>query len=279
MDLKLTGQTALITGSTAGIGFAIAQRLLAEGCDVIINGRGHERVDAALAELRAGFEDNGPSGGGPHPHHKGTGSVRGVAADVSTTEGCAALVAAVPQVHILVNNAGMYAPVPFEEITDAQWNDIFQANVMSGIRLSRHYLPLMLKANAGRIVFISSESAVCTPTEMIHYGMSKTAQLAISRGLAQRCAGTAVTVNSVLPGPTWSEGVEQFVKDLAAASGSTASAVEADFFKTARPNSLLKRFATNQEVANMVAFVASPLASATNGAALRCEGGIVPTIA
>lgn len=278
MDLKLTGQTALITGSTAGIGFAIAQRLLAEGCDVIINGRGHKRVDAALAKLRAGLEDNIPSSGG-HSHLKGTGSVRGIAADVSTADGCAALVAAVPQVHILINNAGMYAPVPFEEITDAQWSDIFQANVMSGIRLSRHYLPLMLKANAGRIVFVSSESAVCTPTEMIHYGMSKTAQLAIARGLAQRCAGTAVTVNSVLPGPTWSEGVEQFVKDLAAASGATAAAVEADFFKTARPNSLLKRFATNQEVADMVAFVASPLASATNGAALRCEGGIVPTIA
>lgn len=265
MDLKLSGHSALVTGSTAGIGLAIAQRLMAEGCSVIINGRGQKRVDAALAELRTGTA--------------GAGSARGIAADVSTAAGCDALIKELPQVDILINNAGMYAPAAFEEITDQQWTDIFEANVMSGIRLSRHYLPPMLKANRGRIVFISSESGVCTPTEMIHYGMSKTAQLSISRGLAQRCAGTTVTVNSVLPGPTWSEGVEQFVKDIAASTGSSAKAVEADFFKNVRPNSLLKRFATNQEVADMVAFVASPLASATNGAALRCEGGIIPTIA
>lgn len=277
MDLKLTGRTALVTGSTAGIGLAIARRLMAEGCDVVVNGRGQKRVDAAIADLRAGFAGAGANGAG-HANRGVVGGVYGVAADVSTAEGCAVLVAAVPRVDILINNAGMYAPVPFDEITDGQWTEIFQANVMSGIRLSRHYLPRMLEANAGRIVFISSESGVCTPTEMIHYGMSKTAQLAISRGLAQRCSGTAVTVNSVLPGPTWSEGVEQFVKDLAKASGGSAQAVEADFFKTARPNSLLKRFATNEEVADMVAFVASGLSSATNGAALRCEGGIVPTI-
>jgi NAD(P)-dependent dehydrogenase (short-subunit alcohol dehydrogenase family) len=264
MDLKLAGMTALVTGSTAGIGRAIAARLISEGATVAINGRDQARTEKAAREL----ESAGRSGV----------KVRAVAGDLSTASGAQRVIDALPEVDILINNAGVYAPVPFEEITDRQWTEMFEANVMSGVRLSRHYLPGMIKRDRGRVVFVSSESGVCTPTEMIHYGVSKSAQLAIARGMAQMCAGTRVTVNSVLPGPTWSEGVEGFVNDIAKAKGISAKAVEEDFFKAVRPNSLIKRFASVEEVADMVAFVVSPLASATNGASLRCEGGIVPTI-
>jgi NAD(P)-dependent dehydrogenase (short-subunit alcohol dehydrogenase family) len=264
MDLQLTGKTALVTGSTAGIGFAIASALAAEGAEVTINGRTRQRVDAAIAEIRKA-----------HPKAR----VTGIDADVSNAAGCDKLAKSLPGVDILVNNAGIFEPKPFVQITDADWDRFFQTNVMSGVRLSRFYFPKMLEHNWGRIVFISSESGLQIPLEMIHYGMTKTAQLAISRGLAEASAGTGVTVNSVLPGPTASEGVETFVADLAKHQNTTRDQFEKEFFKSVRPSSLLKRFATPQEVANLVAFVCSPLSSATNGAALRVDGGVVRSIA
>lgn len=265
MDLQLTDSLSLVTGSTAGIGKAIAARLLREGARVVVNGRSEAGVEKALAELR--------------PLARSAAHLSGVAADAGTPEGAAAIVAAAPGVEILVNNSGYYEPIAFEEITDAQWTAIFEGNVMSGVRLSRAYLPAMLKRGTGRIVFISSESGVNTPSEMIHYGMTKTAQLAISRGLAQRCVGTRVTVNSILVGPTWSEGVERFVGEAAAAQGVSREQFEKEFFTSFRGTSLIKRFMTVDEVADTTAFIASPLASATNGAAVRCEGGIISTIA
>jgi NAD(P)-dependent dehydrogenase (short-subunit alcohol dehydrogenase family) len=264
MKIDLSGKTALVTGSTAGIGHAIARGLAGAGADVVVNGRSQAKVDAAvagLAKVAAG------------------GEVRGIAADVSTAAGCKALVAAVPEVDILINNAGIFEPKAFFEIPDEDWSRFFEINVMSGVRLSRAYLPGMLKRNWGRIVFISSESGLNIPKEMIHYGTTKTAQLAISRGLAEMTQGTAVTVNSVLPGPTMSEGVETFVKDLAKQNGQSVDEAATKFVKQFRPTSLLQRFATVDEIANMVVYVASPLSSATNGAALRAEGGIVQTIA
>lgn len=264
MDLKIQDQLAIVTGSTLGIGRAIAERLLREGARVVINGRSEARVSEAVAAVRPLART---------PQH-----IRGVVGDVSTKEGADAIIAAVPEADILINNAGIYAPQAFEDICDEEWLRLFNVNVLSGIRLSRHYLPRMLKADRGRIVFVSSESAVNTPTEMIHYGTTKTAQLAISRGLAQRCAGTKVTVNSVLPGPTWSEGVEQFVADVAASRGISNKQVETEFFQTVRPTSLLKRFITVDEIADTVAFIVSPLAAATNGASIRCEGGIISSI-
>ncbi len=265
MDLKIQDHIALVTGSTLGIGKAIAARLLREGATVFINGRSQSGVDAAVKELAPLART---------PRH-----IRGVAADVSTAQGAQAIFAAAPEADILINNAGIYAPKAFEDITDDDWLSMFNINVLSGVRLSRYYLPRMIKADRGRIVFVSSESGVTTPTEMIHYGTTKTAQLAISRGLAQRCVGTKVTVNSVLPGPTWSEGVEQFVADVASSRGMTKEQVETEFFQTVRPASLLKRFISVEEIADTVAFVVSPLAAATNGASIRCEGGIIPTIA
>jgi NAD(P)-dependent dehydrogenase (short-subunit alcohol dehydrogenase family) len=205
--------------------------------------------------------------------------VRGIAADVSTAAGCSSLIAELPQTDILINNAGIFEPKPFADIPDEDWSRFFETNVMSGVRLSRAYLPGMLKRNWGRVVFISSESALNIPTEMIHYGTTKTAQLAVSRGLAEMTRGTAVTVNSVLPGPTMSEGVETFVKDLAKQHGQSVEEAASQFVKQFRPTSLLQRFASVEEVANMVVYVASKEASATNGAALRVEGGIVQTIA
>jgi NAD(P)-dependent dehydrogenase (short-subunit alcohol dehydrogenase family) len=262
MKIDLSGKTALVTGSTAGIGHAIARGLAASGASVVVNGRSQGKVDAAVGALE---------GVG--------GKVRGIAADVSTAAGCKALVAALPAVDILVNNAGIFEPKAFFDIPDEDWTRFFEVNVMSGVRLSRAYLPGMLKRNWGRIVFISSESALNIPTEMIHYGMTKTAQLAIARGLAQLTRGTGVTVNSVLPGPTLSEGVETFVKDLARQNGQSVEEAAAQFVKQHRPTSLLQRFAGTDEIANMVVYVASKEASATNGAALRAEGGIVNTIA
>jgi NAD(P)-dependent dehydrogenase (short-subunit alcohol dehydrogenase family) len=260
MDLQLQNKRALVSGSSAGIGLAIAQSLAQEGARVVINGRSAERLKAAAEKIRA-------SGA--------KGEVTTSTADLSTSAGVAALVKQIPSVDILVNNLGMYFPKPFEEITDEEWLKIFEVNVLSGIRLSRAYLPGMKKQNWGRIIFISSESGINIPAEMIHYGMTKTAQLAVSRGLAETTAGTGVTVNSVLPGPTRSEGVEQFVEDMAKTNKTDAATVEKEFFKSVRPSSLLKRFATPEEVAAMVTYVASPVSAATNGAALRVDGGVV----
>src|SRR6478735_8854135 len=261
MKIDLSGKTALVTGSTAGIGHAIAKGLAAAGASVVINGRGQDKVDAAVRKL------------------EGAGAkVRGIAADVSTAAGCKALAAALPDVDILINNAGIFEPKDFFDIPDEDWSRFFEVNVMSGVRLARAYMPGMLKRNWGRIVFISSESALNIPKEMIHYGVTKTAQLAVSRGLAEMTRGTAVTVNSVLPGPTMSEGVETFVKDLAKQSGQSEEAAS-QFVKQFRPTSLLQRFASVEEIANMVVYVSSKEASATNGAALRADGGIVQTIA
>ncbi|WLA86732.1 MULTISPECIES: SDR family NAD(P)-dependent oxidoreductase [Bradyrhizobium] len=264
MKIDLSGKTALVTGSTAGIGNAIAKGLAETGAEVVVNGRGQGKVDAAVAAI-----------GKAVPGAK----VRGIAADVSTAAGCKALLAALPEVDILVNNAGIFEPKPFFDIPDEDWSRFFEVNVMSGVRLSRGYMQGMLKRNWGRIVFISSESGLNIPTEMIHYGMTKTAQLAIARGLAELTKGTAVTVNSVLPGPTMSEGVETFVKDLAKQNGQSVEEAASNFVKQHRPTSLLQRFASTEEIANLVVYVCSKQASATNGAALRAEGGIVNTIA
>ena len=264
MKIDLSGKTALVTGSTAGIGNAIAKGLAATGAEVVVNGRGQAQVDAPVAAIEQAV-----------PGAK----VRGIAADVSSAEGCRALLAALPEVDILVNNAGIFEPKGFFDIPDEDWSRFFEANVMSGVRLSRGYMQGMLKRNWGRIVFISSESGLNIPTEMIHYGMTKTAQLAIARGLAELTKGTAVTVNSVLPGPTMSEGVEAFVKDLARQNGQSVEEAAANFVKQHRPTSLLQRFASTEEIANLVVYACSKQASATNGAALRAEGGIVNTIA
>jgi NAD(P)-dependent dehydrogenase (short-subunit alcohol dehydrogenase family) len=261
MKIDLSGKTALVTGSTAGIGFAIARGLAASGADVVINGRSQDKVDASVRKL---------DGVG--------GKVRGIAADVSTAAGCKALVAALPTVDILINNAGIFEPKDFFEIPDEDWSRFFEVNVMSGVRLSRAYLKDMMQRKWGRIIFISSESGLNIPTEMIHYGTTKTAQLSIARGLAQIARGTGVTVNSVLPGPTLSEGVETFVRDLAKQNGQAVDEAAANFVKQHRPSSLIQRFASVDEIANMVVYVASKEASATDGAALRVEGGIVSTI-
>ncbi len=263
MDLQLTGKLALVTGSTAGIGLAIASNLAAEGATVIVNGRTAPRVEEAIARIRE--------------THRGA-KLESLAVDLSTAEGAAKAIKQFPDVAILVNNLGVYGPKAFEEISDADWNAIIETNFLSGVRLSRHYLPRMKAANWGRILFISSESAVNIPTEMIHYGVTKTMQIALARGLASTCAGTAVTVNSVLAGPTRSEGVETFVADMAKARNLTPEAVEKDFFQTVRPSSILKRFETPDEIATLTTFLASPLASGTTGAALRVEGGVVQTI-
>jgi NAD(P)-dependent dehydrogenase (short-subunit alcohol dehydrogenase family) len=263
MDLQLDGKLALVSGSTAGIGFGIAEALAKERAHIIVNGRTEEGVQSALSKLKnAGLR----------------GTVEGFAADLGTADGVARITAEFPSVEILVNNLGIFETKPFEEIPDADWLRFFEANVMSGVRLSRHYLPLMKGRGWGRIVFVSSESAIQIPKEMIHYGMTKTAQLAISRGLAETTAGTNVTVNAVLPGPTESEGVGQFVAQMAAARNVSRQDIEREFFDNVRPSSLLKRFASVDEVAALVAFVCSPLSSATNGAALRVDGGVVRSI-
>ena len=264
MNLQLKGRLALVSGSTAGIGNAIAAALAAEGARVIVNGRTQEAVDRAVAELRAAA---GVAAAG--------GEVMGFAGDLTTAAAAAALALRHPGVEILVNNLAIFEPKPFEEITDADWSRFFDANVVSGVRLARLYLPAMKKANWGRIIFISSESAVQIPAEMIHYGVTKTAQLAVSRGLAETVAGTGITVNSVLPGPTKSRGVGDFVAQMAKGSGVSPEQFEREFFEKIRPSSLIKRFASTAEVASLVAYVASPLASATTGAALRVDGGVI----
>src|SRR5579862_948394 len=260
MDFKLQNKTALITGSTAGIGFAIAERLAQEGARVIINGRTQKRVAFAIQQLHKNV-----------PHAK----VEGIAADLGHRKGCAALVKQLRDVDILVNNLGIFDPKPFESISDEEWSEFFEINVMSGVRLSRSYLPGMKKRNWGRIVFISSESGVQIPAEMVHYGMTKAAQIAVGRGLAETCAGTDVTVNSVLAGPTSSEGVTEFVASLAKEQKLSPAEFEKQFFQNVRPTSLLKRFTRPEEVAAAIAFVCSSAASAINGSALRAEGGVV----
>lgn len=263
MDLGIQHKTALVTGSTAGIGFAIASRLAAEGATVIINGRSEARVAAAIDRIRQEQPD---------------AQLRGMAADLANAAGVAALTASESSVDILVNNLGIFEPKAFADIPDEDWFRFFETNVMSGVRLSRHYLPAMKERNWGRIVFIASESAANIPAEMVHYGMTKTAQVAVARGLAESTSGTGVTVNSVLPGPTRSEGVATFFDKLAAANNISPAAMEEEFFRSGRPSSLLKRFTEPAEIANMVAYVCSTAASATNGAALRAEGGIVRSL-
>ena len=260
MNLNLAAKSALVTGSTAGIGFAIAQTLVDEGAHVIVNGRTQARVDAALAAIRKKSQSS---------------NVDGISADLSTSSGCEALLQRFPQIDILVNNLGIFEPKAFEQIPDADWTRLFEINVMSGVRLSRAYLPEMKRRNWGRIVFISSESGLQIPAEMVHYGMTKAAQIAIARGIAETCSGTAVTVNSVLAGPTASEGVTEFVSALAKEQGLSKSEFEKEFFRNVRPTSLLKRFIRPEEVAAAVAFVCSPASSAINGTALRADGGVV----
>jgi len=264
LKIELSGKTAVVTGSTAGIGFAIARGLAESGAAVVVNGRTKESVDKAIARLA-------DSASAPQ--------VRGVAADLGTASGCAALVDAEPDADILVNNVGIFGPQDFFDIPDEEWTRFFEVNVMSGVRLSRAYLPGMLARNWGRVIFLSSESALNIPADMIHYGFTKTANLSISRGLAKRLAGTNVTVNAVLPGPTLSEGVAAMLADAQRESGQTLEETARAFVMEHRASSIIRRAATVDEVANLVVYAASPLASATTGAALRVDGGVVETIA
>lgn len=259
MDLQLKGKKALVSGSTAGIGFAIAAGLAREGVSVIVNGRTEARVNAAMVQI-----------GGRDLH--------GFPGNLASPDVIEQLIARHPVLDILVNNLGIFEPRPFAEISDAEWNHMWEVNVMSGVRLSRHYFPGMLERNRGRVIFISSESGVQIPVEMIHYGVTKTAQIALARGMAQASAGTGVTVNTVLAGPTKSEGAGAFIRQMAADQGTDEAGIERMFFEKTRPSSLLKRFASTEEVANMVVYLASPLASATNGAAVRAEGGVIQAI-
>jgi NAD(P)-dependent dehydrogenase (short-subunit alcohol dehydrogenase family) len=264
MIIDLRNKKAVVTGSTAGIGFAIARGLAAAGAAVVINGRNSNSVTAAhkrIAELVPGS------------------AVEAIAADLASADGVAEFLQRAGDADILVNNLGIFEPAPFEAITDADWQRFFDTNVMSGIRLSRHYLPKMVERRWGRIVFISSESALNIPVEMIHYGMTKTAQLAVARGLAESVAGTGVTVNSVLPGPTRTEGVVEFLGKLSDDRSLPQDQIERQFIAEERPTSLLCRLATPEEVANLVVYVCSPQASATTGAALRVDGGVVRSIA
>jgi NAD(P)-dependent dehydrogenase (short-subunit alcohol dehydrogenase family) len=263
MIIKLESKTAIVTGSTAGIGHAIAQGLAEAGASVIVNGRTEQRVRQAIEQIKARLPK---------------ADVKGMAADLGTAEGAKALIERVPDADILINNLGIFEPKPFFDIPDEDWDRFFRVNVLSGIRLARHYTPGMVQRKWGRVIFISSESAVQIPAEMVHYGVTKTAQLAVSRGLAETIAGTGVTVNAVLPGPTRSEGVEKFVEQVGKQSGKSFEQMEKDFFRTVRPSSLLKRFATNEEVANMVVYLSSEQASATTGAAVRVDGGVVRSI-
>ena len=255
MDLQLTDKLAVVSGSTAGIGYAIAEALAKEGARVVVNGRTQAAVADAVSKI-------------------GQGAL-GFAGDLSDAAKAAELARKYPDVDILVNNLGIFEPKPFEEIPDEDWRRFFDVNVLSGVRLARAYLPGMKRRDWGRIIFISSESAVQIPAEMIHYGMTKTAQLAVSRGLAESVAGTRITVNCVLPGPTQSRGVNDFVAQMAKANNKSFEQIQKEFFEHVRPTSLLKRFITPEEVGAFVAFVASPLAAATNGAALRVDGGVL----
>jgi NAD(P)-dependent dehydrogenase (short-subunit alcohol dehydrogenase family) len=262
MDLQLKNKTALVTGSTAGIGLAIAEELASEGAKVFVTGRGRDKTEAAVRQIK----------------ERSTGiQVEGIVADVSTSQGVAELIQQVPQIDILVNNLGIYEARPFVEITDAEWMNIFNVNVMSGVRLSRHYFPHMLAKGWGRIIFIASESGVMTPPEMIHYGVTKSSQLALARGLAELTKKSEVTVNTVLPGPTRSEGIVEFLRSVSPNAKDDAEA-ETQFFREHRSSSLLQRLIEAEEIAHLVAYLASPLSSATNGAALRVEGGLLRSI-
>src|SRR5258706_7361823 len=263
MNLGLQGKLAVVSGSTAGIGLAIATALAAEGAKVVVNGRTQARVDAALKTIQQAAA---------------TADLRSVAADLGTSAGVDGFLRQVPAADVLINNLGIFDPKPFLEIPDADWMRFFEVNVLSGVRLARAYLPRMLKKNLGRIIFISSESAQQIPAEMIHYGMTKTAQIAVARGLAESVAGSGVTVNSILAGPTASEGVGGFLESMAKQQNISTAEIERQFFASARPSSLLKRFETPEEVAAVVAFVASAQALAINGAAVRAEGGVVRSI-
>ena len=258
MDLQLKGKTAIVTGGSAGIGLAITKALAAEGVTVTVPGRSKEKLDKALA---------------------GIANVKTTVADPGTAEGAEALIQQVPDTDILVNNLGIYEPKPFAEITDADWLKIFEVNVLSGVRLSRHYFPRMIERNWGRVIFISSESGIMTPPEMIHYGVTKSSQLAISRGLAELTKGTAVTVNTILPGPTRSEAIVEFLGKMSTAKNPTPEQAEKEFFEKHRSSSLLQRLIEGEEIASLVAYIASPLSAATNGAALRAEGGLLRSIA
>jgi NAD(P)-dependent dehydrogenase (short-subunit alcohol dehydrogenase family) len=258
MDLKLKGKKAIVTGGSAGIGLAIAQVLAEEGVEVTVPGRSGKKVAEALSGL--------------------PGTLHAVEADLTTAEGAEKLIAAVPETDILVNNLGIYETKAFEEITDADWLRYFEVNVLGGVRLSRHYFPGMLKRNAGRFIFISSETAADTHADMIHYGVTKTSQLAISRGLAELTKGTNVTVNAVLPGPTRAAGVDEMLRKSALDPGATPEQIEREFFAKRFPHSLLQRMAEGREVASLVAYLSSPLSSATNGAAIRAEGGVLKNI-
>ena len=263
MNLGIKDKTAVVSGSTAGIGLAIAAALAAEGAKVVVNGRTEARVKTAVEKIRQQVK-------GAH--------LQGVAADLSSAEGVTSFLKQAPHADVLVNNLGIFDPKPFGEISDAEWLRFFEVNVLSGVRLSRHYLPGMLKNNWGRIIFISSESGQQIPSEMIHYGMTKTAQIAVARGLAESVAGSGVTVNSVLPGPTASEGVGDFLENIAKKRGMSSAEIEKEFFQSVRPSSLLKRFETPEEIASVVVFVASTQSAAINGAAVRAEGGVVRSI-
>ena len=263
MDLKLKDKTALVTGSTAGIGLEIARTLAVEGAKVFVVGRSQDKLDEAVAGIRA-------SGGA---------NVSGVLADAATAQGAEAILKAVPSVDILVNNLGIYEMKAFADIPDEDWLHLFEVNVMSGVRLSRGYFPGMLERDWGRVIFISSESGLAIPGEMVHYGMTKSAQLAVARGMAQQTKGTGVTVNSILPGPTRAAGIFDFLKSVSSNPEGTTAEHEAEFFEKHRTSSLLQRMIEPQEVASLVAYVASPLAAATNGASLKVEGGLVTTIA
>ena len=263
MDLQLAGKQVFISGSTAGIGYAIAQKFLKEGAEVVINGRAKPGVEAAVASLEAEL-----------PGAK----VYGIAADFSSVDDINHLIDQLPEVDILINNAGIFEPKAFADIPDEDWFRFFEINVMSGIRLCRHYFPKMLAKNWGRIIFISSESGVFIPEEMVHYGMTKTAQIAVSRGLAELTKGTGVTVNTIMPGPTKSKGVGIYLEELSQSLNQTVDEVEKDFFKNMRPTSLLQRFEHVDEIANTTVYFSSPLASATNGAAIRVEGGLIKSI-
>jgi NAD(P)-dependent dehydrogenase (short-subunit alcohol dehydrogenase family) len=259
MDLKLSDKLALVSGSTAGIGYSIAETLAAEGARVIVNGRSQAGVDAAVGAIRKSTNKE----------------ALGFAGDLAQASVAEALAKQHPGIEILINNLGIFEAVSFENITDADWVRFFEVNVLSGVRLARLVLPAMRRANWGRIIFISSESGVQIPAEMVHYGMTKSAQISVARGIAESVAGTGITVNSVLPGPTRSRGVGDFVESLAREQGKSAAQVEKEFFEQVRPTSLIKRFSSTQEVASMVAYLASPLASSTNGAAVRVDGGTV----
>ncbi|HEY2040332.1 MAG TPA: SDR family oxidoreductase [Edaphobacter sp.] len=257
MDLQLKGKTAIVTGGSAGIGLAITKALAAEGVTVTVPGRSKDKLDKALA---------------------GISNVKPIVADPGTAEGADDLIQQIPDTDILINNLGIYEPKPFAEITDADWLKIFEVNVLSGVRLSRHYFPRMLERNWGRVIFISSESGIMTPPEMIHYGVTKSSQLAISRGLAELTKGTAVTVNTVMPGPTRSEAIVEFLAKMSTAKNPTSEQAEKEFFEKHRQSSLLQRLIEGDEIASFVAFIASPLSAATNGAALRAEGGLLRSI-